>query len=362
MARAFAITVLVFIVCAHVWADEVGIGSVTYSDSKILRAEKGSLVFRTSGGNEVAKPIADVVSVYMESLPQLNQAERLAAEGKYGQAVRVYEQVLAGSTGQVLDVIRYRLLAAIRHAGPVDKAIALWLNLAAQPGAAKGLRPLRPDNFGVPGSQANSSAIVLLESARSRAAMSKEYLSAVNEVLFALYEHEGRTRDSAALARDISGLSSPSEATGTRPAAEGSDSALIALGALVELGQAKAVLIELQQKLKRGDYDAGQLPWVLTLLGKARQKIAGKMSGDKKREFLISAGLDLMRVVVCYPSSSKAPEALFAAGQINAALGNREAARKAWQLVATAYPDSNWAHDAIAEIKTLPGETVKDGQ
>jgi len=359
MTRCLAATVTVVIACTCLCADEVRMGNLTFSDAKVLGAARGMLMFRTSAGNEVEKPISQVSGVSMEACPELDRPERLAAEGRYVEAVRLYRTLLRTSTGPTAEVARYRLLAALRHAGPVDEATALWLELAAEPGAIARLRALRPEDFAAPGSQENAKAIALLESARAEDEISEDYRAAVEELLLALYGHEGKKEQAAALAREMAGLGSTRDGAEGRPVPDQSEARFRALATLIDHGQSEEVLAEVQMGLDQGAYRTGQLPWALFLLGKARQKMADELSGDKKRELLISAGLDLMRVVTFFPASTVAADALVAAGQVNAALGNGDAARKAWQLVVTGYPTTKAAETAKKRMQTLLKESGK---
>ena len=360
MARILVIAVMVVVACGGLWADQVRIGNLTYYEAKVLGADTGLLRFRTSAGNEVEKPVAEVNGVSIEAAAEFNQAERFAAKGQYVEAAALYRRVLAESTGPTAEVARYRLVVALKHAGPVDKATALWLALAAEPGAAARLQPLRPDEFAAPGSQANAKAIILLESARAKREISDHYRAAVGELLLAMYDHEGRKEESAALAREMTGYSSARQSTEGRPAPDQSEARFRALAALIDLGQSREVLAEVQGGLDQGTYRTGQLPWAFLLLGKARQEMADELSGDEKRGILILAGLDLMRVVTFFPASPPASEALLAAGEVNASLGNADAARKAWQLVVASYPAGKPAKTAKTHMQTLLQERKKE--
>ena len=69
---------------------------------------------------------------------------------------------------------------------------------------------------------------------------------------------------------------------------------------------------------------------------------------------LLDAGLDLMRVVAHFFGSPEAPEALLAAGGVNAQLGNVRAARDAYQEVLKRFADrQEIAQKAKAALESL---------
>jgi hypothetical protein len=73
----------------------------------------------------------------------------------------------------------------------------------------------------------------------------------------------------------------------------------------------------------------------------------------KVKELRVAGGLNLMRVVTFYPTLPEAAEASYLAGVVNLDLGNRAAARAAFNRVLTNYKGSPFAADAAKAIDEL---------
>ena len=66
---------------------------------------------------------------------------------------------------------------------------------------------------------------------------------------------------------------------------------------------------------------------------------------------LLEAGLCFMRVAACFdPATPEVPEALFRAGEVCTALGNKIAAQNAYRMLISRHEDSPWAQKARAAV------------
>jgi hypothetical protein len=138
------------------------------------------------------------------------------------------------------------------------------------------------------------------------------------------------------MARELAGTPGASGRNGDTVAAP-------AAGSLAERAEAirglidkkQATVQDLQGVLKnyadtRDRYNARDLSTAMLLAGRAQLALYDMAPADQKDPKLLQeAGLNLMRVFAHYADAKEAPEALFYAGKVNLALGNRAAARQA---------------------------------
>ena len=120
--------------------------------------------------------------------------------------------------------------------------------------------------------------------------------------------------------------------------------------AQAQRGEHAAAIEAVQSQLDELRHD--ELAGGLSLLGRSQLALARQR---RDRALLTQAGLNLMRVAVWFPNSDQAPEALHQAGEINAQLGNRRAARAAWERVISQYEASPSAQRARRALEQLDG-------
>jgi len=326
--------------------DEIKIGKLTYRDVKIVSSSNGQVMFKGLGDNNVSKPVRDIAFLMVDGEQAMNRAENLLLAGKSVEAARAYKQAESMVSDLLCELVKYRRLTALDRAGMIDEATDQWLMLMNK-SPDTGTASLRPVRLLPAGAEQNVRAINLLVAAREDAKAGTVKRCAIDDMLFELYRREGKSAHLAELANAM--LAVKSSAESSRKLSLSSPSALQtrfrAMGVMIDQ-RPRQVLKELQTGLISGPYADWQIPWALFLSGQARQHLAGDMDGDDKRAMLVVAGLDFMRVFTFYSASPQAPEALLAAGEINVSLGNRWAARNAWQAVVKKYPDSQAARAA----------------
>jgi TolA-binding protein len=242
--------------------------------------------------------------------------------------------------------LQVRQLQAFEQAGQTDKAVELWLALVDELGTHQSVMSLRPTKLAAKGSDANTRAISLLETRKAKLDGKGTLGAAVDSALLELYEVQGRSERAQELAGQIV-ASQPTGDSGSarRAPAAGSPAAVMtACRSLINGGRAQQALASIEELLpKLGSSD---LPEAMYLRGQACEKLAASAQGAEARSQLLSAGLSYMRVFAHFPASREAGEALVGAGRVNAALGNKAAARNAWRAVLNRFPDTPAAEQA----------------
>ena len=335
MRKTIILPVVLTMVAAAV-ADEVNISGVTYSSVLIIGSDDFTIRFQI-GYREVSKSIEKITSFQIDGKGKLNEAEVLRAGKQWAQAVKAYDAAWKQQSKRwVGRLIRARRLAALGQARQIGRAVADWLVIAddnaSKADLLKKALALVPEHPAEKGSKENARAIKLLE-AKGESLKNADYLTSVRRLLLRLYRQEGKSDKAAALAEIISGKK-PNGSTKPSNGGEGPSGAEIkaqleAAGTFLERGDADRALRLVQPCLKM--LTPAQLPAALVLQGKAQLL---KYKKTKERDMLLKAGLNFMRVVVYYRDADEAPEALFLAGEVNAALGNKAAARQAFDEVA----------------------------
>ena len=197
---------------------------------------------------------------------------------------------------------------------------------------------MRPSKFARRGSVANRRAIQLLSTRREKTD-NNELSGAMGQLLLAIYEHEGMTKEARALAEELTGTPSTGNDgnTGTGTVTQppvGASQLTRQLQAARTLLNSKPDIVAQQIQANLSRYGPAERPVALYLLGRAQQKLAqsaGKT--EQKQQFYRKAGLNLMRVVAYYPESGDAGMALYETGVICKQLGNPLAAQEAWRMV-----------------------------
>jgi tetratricopeptide (TPR) repeat protein len=338
--------------------DEVRVAKATYYDVTVLGGRDGQIEFRGPAGNTISKGVGEVTLVVDDDAPAFTAAERLADAGDIAGAVAGYESALAGSTGQMASLIRYRLLAALDRQGSIDRAAEVWLALLAEAPDSSRVIALRPTKLGARGSATNADAILLLEAA-SKQANEELRRRAIDGLLLELNTLEGRV-GAAEVATRIAAEAGPGGSAPRREAAALADDRLDALAVLVRQGRAREVYTQLTNSLRADSYDVVLRPKALLISAEAQQNLAAGASGDERRKMLIGAGLDAMRAAALFPSSPQAPQALLLAGKVCQDLGNLYAAANAYKAVVQDYPSSpaaRAARDGLRNVSAAPRQT-----
>jgi hypothetical protein len=276
-----------------------------------------------------------------KKLNDLAVASTVVKVDQYSDAIRAYEVASAQKTSEhVKAIIDFRLLSALNKAQLVDRATAKWLQLADREKAAEAILACYPRDLPKKGDAKNAKAIKILIS-RVGGIKDGKYQAAVLELLGNLLQREGREDE---FAEHI-----PKGAKGG-PKLE----ILKAKGFLAkkDFANAEIVINNVLSKLERES-----LPAALMIRGKvvlARSEAV--TDKKKKRELMLDAGVDFMKVYTHFNDSPLAGEALYLTAGIMAALPGRPnvgAAIKACETVARDYAGTPIGQEASVTLETL---------
>ena len=352
------------ILCATTWlavsgvaaGDEINVGGLTRRGT-IVGVDDGQVVYRSSGGAERTVSLAEIESISLEGQSEFNAAETALAEGQFDQAIRNY--TVAGGAARdpwVRQLIDLRKMQALDGAGRLDEALRLWQQTVGRGAASGNMLALMPATLAPAGSDANAAAIDLLAAAMGDS-IETDTDQAIARLLLRLYQLEGLDAEAEQLLAMFGG---EDDAPVVVERIEGD------LGQ--RLGRARAMLdrpggpdrvietITADLNL----YDTDLLPEALLVLGYASQRVAEAGEGEDAQAALVQAGLSFMHVATFFPRSSVAGEALYQAGRVNQALGDRLAARRAYEAVVSGYSENAAAAAAVAAATKALDEMETD--
>lgn len=345
MRNILATAVIVAVAAGAAVADEVTLNNgLSYPDVRITAYDDGQLTFQTAAGARVSKSLADDIKlIQVGEKPRFNRAETLLAEGKADQAIDAYDTAADHATGWLAELIPQRRLMALDAAGRIDQAAREWIALAKTADGAAWALKLRPSQLGEKGSAVNDAAINALEAQMDRVE-NEDLRAAMKGLLLSLYKVEGRGEAAGELASEFTA------GGGEDAPVTGLDAQLQGAGVLLEQDRAEEALRSVRDNLS--NYTPAQLSQGLLIAGKARLALAEEAPAATKRDLLLQAGLDLMRIATYYPEAAEAAEALYLVGTIHEQLSppNRTAATNAYVAVTERYPNSAWAQKARAAL------------
>lgn len=336
-----------------------------------------TLHFRASNlGREITRRLDQIRSLQIEGLDAFNRAERLTEKKKFSQALKVYDEALRtvpSDRAWLHDLLTDRRYQARVRAGAIDLAMADWLAmLEADPNDAI-VRTLAPNVFAPKGDPANEAALKLLEARLAelrKDPVGGEWVPRLMKIKMKLLEAMGREEQATAAAEETTRGSDAKREASAKTMEKHSGSA----GSRGEAEEKQAAdpsswggdLEVLQRLLKAGKYDvvieqlaprvaalprselAGPLFW----LGKA-QWLKYQADGGGDRQLLLRAGLNLMWVYSSFSDADEAPEALYLAAEIQDALQDSSAARRAREELVEQYggaEDNPWVRKARAKL------------
>ena len=277
-----------------------------------------------------------------KKLKALASAPKINAN-RFSPAIRAYEAAAALKTSDhAKAIINYRLLNALDQSGWIDQAASKWLQLADRENGAAGVIACCPNKLGDKGDPRNAKAISIL-GARVRGIKDGKYQAAALELLGRLLQQEGR-------GAEIITWLPKTAATGPK---------LVLLKAVALFGKKEYTQAEGAVTGVLHQLDRDSLPEALIVRGKAILAQAdAETDKKKKRELMLKAGLDFMRVATFFRGLPRAGESLYLAGKIMATMPdkpNTVAAVNAYEAVAKNYagtPIGQKAADALKAIKS----------
>jgi hypothetical protein len=343
--------------------DEVAVkGFPPYTDTKITGIEEGQLLFEING-QTVRKPLDTITKVSITGQDSLNEAEGLMAKIKTAEAVKAYDQAIdrVGDVDWLKQLVVVRRLKALGQSPEmIDRAVTEWLALLDQTKEARFAVNLRPTKTAAKGSKANEDAIAALEPKEKELGKESPALGEIRLLLLDLYKTQGsadKAKDMALKMGSVKPTTGQAIHTGDNshtPPVHGAnlDEVLQAAEYQVGHGGAEQALDSLKGSLQQ--FTIRELPKAFILMGKAQMEMAKSAKGEKAKELLAAAGLNFMRVVTFYPTVTELPaEAGYLAGKVNLELGNRAAARAAFNRVVTNYSASPFAAKASKAVEAM---------
>lgn len=148
-----------------VFADTVVLtGRPPFEGVTVLDFRQDHLVFRGVSDQILRKPLTEIDSIELDDHTIFTAAETAAARGDWSVALENYDAALrSGPTGWRGDLFRARTIRAADHAGRFDRAVELFIELAAnRPSVGGSYIPQFP---GPPRSDVNARARAVLERA-----------------------------------------------------------------------------------------------------------------------------------------------------------------------------------------------------
>lgn len=329
-------------------ADSIRVGKLRYNDVTVEDAYDGKLFFRT-GKMPVSKPLGEVDFITLQDQGDFNRAEMLRSSQDNVTALTAYTAAMEKDVpAWQKRLIRYRRLPLLNHQAMVDRAAVDWILLMLDSQESSPLRSFAPTNFPPKGTPSNAVAIRFLQS--SLAGLNASQKTAVQEVLVELCFLEGRVLEASEIAKELE-KNSPA----SRPASPVSlaDARMDELQKWIEAGRAEEALEELKPRIRSMKYATKDMPRAGYLAGLANRKLSEMAEGHVQKQYLISAGLDFMRVVAFYGDSEWAPRALLQAAEVNRDLGNPQAAINACRELMEKYPNDSTVESAKALLQVL---------
>jgi len=328
--------------------DEINLGGLTRRGT-LVGVNDGQIVYQSTGGAERTVSLAEVESISLNDQAEFNAAETALVAGQFDQAIRNYA-LASGNAREpwVQQLITLRKMKALDGAGRLPEALRMWQQQAGRNVSANMLA-LMPKTLAPAGSDANAGAIDLL-AAMMGDSVETDTDRAVAQLLLRLYQLEGRDAEAGEL---IGLFGDDEDAPRVIERIEGDLTQRLdrARAMLDRTGGPERVVETLTADLNL--YDTDLLPEALLVLGYARKKLAEAGEGDDARASLVQAGLSFMHVATYFPRSPVAGEALYEAARVNEVLGDRLAARRAYEAVVSGYADSDAATSAAAALREM---------
>jgi tetratricopeptide (TPR) repeat protein len=349
----FSAAFLVFgLAVSSVSADVVGVaGEAVSVGVTITGIEGGRLLWRGRDGEAMSRSIAEVEYLQVAGWPLFNVAEKQLRERYAHQACVSYEKALedaiaprkeAATTADApaLDrplLVRCRLVRAYEADRRLDRSAASYVQLLER---RDGLswQALAPRQISSPGTPGFEAAANLVSAAIAR---QKDPRVAV-----VLKEWRSTWPAASQPAREAV-MRSPAPPPAL-PATSGAAASLAHLTAAGRYEEALAAVRRIQLNTSGHERADAYFQEAQALIARANAR-PDSAAVDRRR-----AGIALVRVVIHYPDSPRAPEALLLAGRVCRQEGNVNGAKSLWSELMARYPAElphvAWARQDLAAL------------
>jgi len=289
-------------------ADELVVEGKTLHRAQVIGYSDGDIEIRTSSGETDRFPLTDVEFILLDSVTgvaDFNQAEELMVKRQAAQAIERYERAVRAARGFWASMARVRLLMAADAAGDLERAVRVWLDVAAED--ARTAADLLPHTEAGERDPASRRTQKRLEKALEEASGSETRAL----ILLVYYDFLQRTSDASAptVAADVTRLNLPASLMTARTLAI----QLAAFEAEAGAQHGDAVLTALETLIATAP--EAHLPEVLLM--KSRLLLA---TAKDTRGFMLAA-LPAMRVAIHFAGSPAAGEGLLLAAEAHQRCG-----------------------------------------
>jgi TolA-binding protein len=338
---------MLLLASAPALADSVTVNNIAYPDVKITSVKGEEIIFSTSLGREITKPIAQVSKISITDEPALNAAEEAYLARDWEKAATGYERtVRTTSKAWLKDWCSVRLLESANKAGRFDAAVKAYVALAEKsPESVKSIEMVLPKA----GSAYINDALKDLNAGIARA-KNEETKSVLLKLVVDLNALKG---DTAAGDKALADLAQARVAQDPNsPEAQRAQVVLKLKSLRVALsGKKYDEVINTIQKEAATIVEPADQAEALFILAEAK---AGKAGTDK--EAWKDVAVAYMRVAANAPGTSQAGNALLKVAAIHETqLGEKETAIKLLKQVAADYKGQEPATEAENQIKRLQG-------
>jgi TolA-binding protein len=322
---------------------------ISYDRVKILDIKGGELLFRTANGQDSSRPLAQVGQITVEGEQAFNDAEVAYLAGDFAKAADGYQRTVRATTKDFLkDRAAQRLVDAAGKTGRFDAAVTGYIALVGRsPELAATSKPALPAGK----STFLDSAVKEVEAAANDGKLKDP--QKVMLLSFALELHRARG-DNKAAGEAAERLLKLSAADASNPAAAAALADLkinLANLALDEKNYQKA-MNEIEQNRAIFN-DPAQQASALYALAEAKAGLAGDQTDERALKDLALAYMRVVAFSKDQPNNPAVPQSLAKTAAILEKLKQPAQARDLYQQVATAYPASPVAGDAMAAVQRL---------
>jgi hypothetical protein len=332
---------------AALMADTVVVGTLPYTGVTVTGIRNDEVTF-SANGREIAKPLAQVTRLTIDTEPAFNAAEEAFAAQDWDKAMAGYERTVRTTLKSWLkDWCSLRLVEAANKGVRLDLAVTGFVSLAERsPESAARLKLAMPK----PDSTYLPEAITAVDAAIGRAKRNetKEVLLRLLGDLYAARNDAKGAADAAARLVEIQAAINPNSPAAQRAAI------LQKLRGLHVALEAKDYdkVIAVVEKDSAGIVEAADQADALMCLAEAR---AGKAGGSGDKNTWKEVALAYMRVVAHAPAGTpQAAEALLKTAAIHQAhLDEKNTAIQIYKQVIEEYKGQEPARSAEAELRKL---------
>ena len=325
------------------YVGETGKQPIAVNGVKVLDLQGDSLIYQTSGGEQLKKPLSQMQQIAIDGETDFDAAEKAYAGGDWAAAVTGYQASMSSASKQWMkDRSAMRLATAAAKAGRFDAAVAAYAAvLQRNPDAAAAVKPELPAD----GSPQLKPAADAITSALGAASLNDSQRGALLSLQLQIEraDHNPAAVDATLQQMMRLGNLSPADTAVVKLA-----SARVALDAR-DYAKAQSDI----ESVKANLIDPSAQVDALSILAQAHE---GQLPADASDNDLKDAAIDYMKVVAFgkdVPGQPHVAEALVHTAQLEEKLKEPKVALQLYQQVSRDYADTPAAALAKSSIDRL---------